>query len=447
MFSLHTNADQLARAFVAGKLEPVGLVERGRVLLGRRWKWLPKVARLVAAEFGGKKRPTVPVLARFLRHLRVPAGKSRDADENTRHFKLSFRQPIRPCFVPCDELAESHELRKLDTVAEVAAWLELTPSELDWFADRQGRNNQESSQRLQHYSYHWRKKRSGGMRLVEAPKSRLKNVQRKILREILDAIPVHDAAHGFRHRRSIVSCVQGHVGQALVLRMDVADFFPSIAQSRVVGLLMWVGYPEEVARTIGAICTNDTPPHVLDFNPLPLSYQQRRRWDETFRRPHLPQGAPTSPVLANLCAYRLDARLTGLARSADATYTRYADDLIFSGGESFRRGVRRFRIYVHSVVLEEGFRIVEQKSRIMPRGVRQHAVGIVLNDHPNTPRNQFELLKAILHNAAKFGPQSQNRERHPDFRAHLSGSVAHVETVNPARGRKLRLLFNRINWQ
>ncbi len=282
--------------------------------------------------------------------------------------------------------------------------------------------------------------------MVEAPKSRLKSLQRQILRELLDGIPVHDASHGFRRHRSIVSCMQGHLGQAVVLRMDMADFFPSIAQPRIVGLLMWIGYPEEVARTIAAICTNDTPARVLDSNPLPLSRQQRRHWEETFRRPHLPQGAPSSPALANLCAYRLDARLAGLARAAGATYTRYADDLMFSGGVVFRRGVRRFRIFVHSIVLEEGFRVLEQKTRIMTPGVRQHALGIVLNHHPNIPRDEFDRLKAILHNAARHGANSQNRAQHLDFRAHLSGRVSHVETVNPARGRKLRLLFERIDW-
>ncbi len=82
----------------------------------------------------------------------------------------------------------------------------------------------------------------------------------------------------------------------------------------------------------------------------------------------------------------------------------------------------------------------------MPRGVRQHALGIVLNEHPNIGRDEFDRLKAILHNAAWHGVRSQDRDQHPDFRAHLSGRVSHIENVNPARGRKLRLLFDRIVW-
>ncbi len=411
-------------------------------MLGSRPKWLTIVAAVVAKKFGGKKRPPVRELARYLGELKVSSGKS--------PLQASCRLPIRPLFVPNVKLAAESQPRKLETVAEVAAWLELTPGELDWFADRHQRNHSEASQKLHHYSYHWRKKRSGGVRLVEAPKRRLKDLHRKILCDILNFLPLHAAAHGFRHGRSTRTCVQGHVGHAMVLRMDLADFFPSIAESRVGGLLMWAGYPEEVARTLAAICTNDTPMHVLDSIPVPLSYVQRRRWEETFRRPHLPQGAPTSPALANLCAYRLDTRLTGLVEKAGAFYTRYADDLIFSGGESLRRSVQsrgqHFRAFVHAIALEEGFRIVEQKTRIMPQGVRQHAVGIVLNAHMNIGRDEFDRLKAILHNSAKHGPQSQNRDEHGDFRGHLLGRVAYLEALNPARGRKLRELFDRIDW-
>src|SRR5208282_1714381 len=81
--------------------------------------------------------------------------------------------------------------------------------------------------------------------------------------------------------------------------------------------------------------------------------------------PHLPQGAPTSPSLANFCAYRADCRLTGLAEAAGAVYTRYADDLAFSGGEEFERRVQRFSIHAAAVLLEEGFTAHHRKTRIM----------------------------------------------------------------------------------
>ena len=163
-------------------------------------------------------------------------------------------------------------------------------------------------------------------------------------------------------------------------------------------------------------------------------------------QPHLPQGAPTSPALANLCAYRLDCRLAGLAAAAGAVYTRYADDLAFSGGEEFARRVKRFSTHVAAIAMEEGFKVHHRKTRIMRRGVRQHLAGIVVNDRANVRRSDFDRLKATLNNCARHGPEAQNRESHPEFRLQLKGRVSFVEMVNPARGRKLRAIFERIEW-
>ncbi len=139
--------------------------------------------------------------------------------------------------------------------------------------------------------------------------------------------------------------------------------------------------------------------------------------------PHLPQGAPTSPSLANLCARRVDCRLTGLAEAAGAVYTRYADDLAFSGGEEFEQRVERFSIHAAATLQEEGFAVHHRKTRIMPRSVRQHLAGLVTNRRVNVRRRDFDLLKAVLTNCARLGPENQNREAHEHFRSHLEGRV------------------------
>jgi hypothetical protein len=163
--------------------------------------------------------------------------------------------------------------------------------------------------------------------------------------------------------------------------------------------------------------------------------------------PHLPQGAPTSPALANLCAYRLDCRLAALARKAGAQYTRYADDLAFSGGPEWERSARRFQVAVCRVALEEGFEVNTRKTRFMRRAVRQQLAGVVVNERPNLARAAYDRLKAILHNCLRHGPASQNRDGHPNFRAHLAGRVAHAAWLNPERGRRLKELFARIAWE
>ena len=172
---------------------------------------------------------------------------------------------------------------------------------------------------------------------------------------------------------------------------------------------------------------------------------QTCRWPP-FRERHLPQGAPTSPALANLAAYGLDVRLSAWAAACGATYTRYADDLAFSGDESFARTGVRFRRVVWQVVAEEGFRANAAKGRWMTAGGRQHLAGVVVNQRTNVRRDEYDRLKAILTNRIRHGPASQNRDGHPDFRAHLLGRVAHVAHLNPDRGRKLRALADQIEW-
>ena len=153
-----------------------------------------------------------------------------------------------------------------------------------------------------------------------------------------------------------------------------------------------------------------------------------------------------SPAIANLCAYRLDSRLFALATAAGGQYTRYADDLAFSGGDDFARHIKRFLVHVTATVAEEGFYVHHRKTRIMREGVRQHLAGVVVNKRQNIRRREFDRLKATLVNCQNFGPASQNRESHPEFRAHLEGRIAFVAQLNPDRGSRLRKLFNEIRW-
>ena len=282
--------------------------------------------------------------------------------------------------------------------------------------------------------------------MIEAPKPRLKILQRRILANILDRVPAHPAVHGFRKEHSIRTFAAPHSGQAVVLRMDLQDFFPSFIGARIQSFFRTAGYPESVADLLGGICTNATPPGVWKS----LGPERDRRLlgeaQARYARPHLPQGAPTSPALANLCSYRLDCRLAGLAQAAGVRYTRYADDLAFSGTGDFARGAQRFAIHAASILLEEGFSVHHRKMRIMRQGVRQYLAGLTVNQHVNVIRADYDRLKAILTNCIRHGPESQNSEGRSAFRAHLAGRVAFVESINPRRGQKLRALFEKIPW-
>jgi hypothetical protein len=106
-----------------------------------------------------------------------------------------------------------------------------------------------------------------------------------------------------------------------------------------------------------------------------------------------------------------------------------------------------FRFHVAAILMEEGFSVHHRKTRIMRQGVRQYLAGIVANRHLNVIRADFDRLKATLTNCVRLGPATQNREGHHQFRSHLDGRVGFVELINPAKGRRLRSIYERIQWE
>lgn len=338
-----------------------------------------------------------------------------------------------PRFAPIAPFA-GLAIPSLATVGELASWLALSAEQLDWLSDERRGHGRSREATLQHYRYTYVSKRIGPPRLIEAPKLRLKSIQRRILHEILDAVPVHASAHGFIAGRSCLTGAHIHANEAVVATFDLAQFFPAIGRPRVHGLFRCLGYPWAVARRLTGLCSSVTPASVA------------QGLSALYRVPHLPQGAPTSPALANLLAWPLDRRLAGLAKAAGAHYTRYADDLAFSGDDAFARGLARFSATVATIVREEGFTLNAAKIRIMRRGSRQRVTGIVVNAHCNVRRAEFDTLKAILFNCVRHGPAGQNKAGVTDFRRHLDGRVSWAEQIGPGRGVKLRALFDRIEW-
>ena len=334
----------------------------------------------------------------------------------------------------------------LATSTALAAWLEIEPRRLLWYADITGRNRKHPPGPLRTYRHRWLAKPGGRARLLEIPNSRLKAIQRKILAEILNQVPAHPAAHAFRPGRSAISNAIPHCGREVVISFDLVDFFPSIPAARVHRLFRSLGYPEPVARLLAGLCTTRLPTDVWERRPNPsLDGSDRATWLRISDR-HLPQGAPSSPAIANLAAHRLDRRLTGIAKRLEATYTRYADDLTFSGDGTLARRAKRLAHLVAVVAGEEGFTLNFRKTRVMRRGSRQQVTGVIVNVHPNHPRAEFDRLKAILTNCVRHGPSEQNRDKHADFRAHLAGKIAHLAAINPVRGRKLWAMFDKIVW-
>lgn len=431
----------VADAFLAGTWDERALLERLGSALDRRPPWAEAVAREVLAAYHRAPSDRPRELARFVdrRLERRPTDPERPEPPRIRRWLIAEPEMGRLRW-PVPEIP---------TLGALGAFLGVSDGERGWFADARGLERTVLDERLRHYRYAGLSRPGRPVRVIERPKRRLKEIQRHILHEILDLIPAHDAAHGFTRGRSVRSHAQAHAGRFVVIRLDLEDFFASIAARRVYGLFRMAGYPEAVAHALTALSTNVVPAALWRSLPRPDDPAQiaaHHRLGRRLATPHLPQGAPTSPALANLATFTLDRRLGGLARSFDARYTRYADDLTFSGPARLVRSAAALRRAVAQIAHEEGFEINERKSTLTTRAGRQLVCGVVVNERPNVARQEFDALKALLHNSVVHGPASQNRTGSGDFRAHLLGRISWMDSLNPGRAAKLRREFSRIVW-
>jgi len=321
-------------------------------------------------------------------------------------------------------------LPRIETPNELGQWFGLKRfGEMVLLANPQGKLRPPrggDARRLENYSVRTIPKRSGGTRVICAPKPRLKAVQRRIHAEILAKVPLHPAAAGFRRGGSTLAHAEPHVGRDVVLAWDLQDFFPSISKPRVGAFFRWLGYPASVSHVLALLCTTTLP----------------NNWPPNAMRT-IPQGAPTSPAISNAVCFRLDCRLAGLAKKFGASYSRYADDLAFSGDFEFKRGLSRFVPLARAILREEGFRVKAAKTRFMRSGKRQFLTGLNVNHRPSLGRAEYDVLKAILTNAERAGSlESQNRDKREHFADHVRGRVAWYRRFHPGRGDKLLARLN-----
>jgi hypothetical protein len=135
-----------------------------------------------------------------------------------------------------------------------------------------------------------------------------------------------------------------------------------------------------------------------------------------------------------------------LADRHGLAYSRYADDLAFSGTTDLIRLAPFLQSLIGAITVEEGFKVNHRKTRLYTQAQSQRLAGIVINEKPNLPRKTYDRLKAILYNCVRHGPESQNRDNHIDFKAHLAGRVSYACWLNPAKGAHLQSLWQQIEW-
>jgi RNA-directed DNA polymerase len=435
-------ARNLAAAWLASEWTRTRLLAEAVIVLGPATR---ASQRMLVRDLLAEAPAAYPPSQGWLEHFLLGSAWFREAAARVVQNPRAVAVVLKPAkFAPADRFA-GFGLPRITTPGDLAKWLNISIEHLDWFADARNFSHKAAIPILQHYTYRFIPKRNGPPRLVEQPKPRLKAIQRQILHEILNRAPAHPSVHGFIRKRSSLSAAQIHAAEFAVAALDLRDFFLRTPISRVHGAFRSLGFPSPVAFLLTGLCTTRTPQSAFDALRGGAEHDPETRG--LYNSRHLPQGAPASPALTNLASWRMDCRLQGLARRFEANYTRYADDITFSGDRAFAAKLDTFLTGVKTVVEDEGFALNGQKTRIMRRGGSQRVMGLCVNSHLNVPRKAYDELKAMLHNCRRHGPQTENRAGLPFFRAHLEGRVTWVETVNPQRGAKLRKFFEEIDWQ
>jgi retron-type reverse transcriptase len=315
-----------------------------------------------------------------------------------------------------------HGLPPLAAAGELAAAMGLSLAELRFLAW------QREVSGVSHYRRFTMPKKRGGERLISAPMPRLKRAQYWVLDNILARMPLHEAAHGFRAGRSILSNAAPHVGRAVVINLDLKDFFPGIGWRRVRGVFRQLGYGEQIATVLALLCT-EAPTGEVEIDGA--------RWFVARGERALPQGAPTSPLLTNLLCRRLDARLSGCAAKLGFGYTRYADDLSFSADAAQGRDSAKLLWRVHRIIASEGFTPHPDKQEVMRAHRRQHVTGLVVNRKLSVDRATLRRFRAVLHQAEHQGVQGLHWQGNPNLLDALAGYANFVAMVDAARGQPL----------
>lgn len=262
-------------------------------------------------------------------------------------------------------------------------------------------------------------KKRGGVRVIEAPSDTLKKYQLWVKESILDKFKVSDYAKGFKKNCSILENAKCHVRQELVLNIDLKDFFPSIKYSKVFKIFAYIGYTNEVAHLLTRLCT--TKNNVL------------------------PQGSPASPVISNIVSLKLDKRLSALAVSFGCNYSRYADDITFSG----KKCIKNILPIAKKIIVEEGFSINNNKVRLQYNYQRQEVTGLIVNKKVNISHKIEDEINNAIYFCKKYGVDDHLKSikcNRSFYKEHLYGIAYFIKMIDLDKGNRYLEELNSISW-
>jgi len=261
------------------------------------------------------------------------------------------------------------------------------------------------AERDKHYLSTRIRKNTTGVRTLSVPDWSIAKHQRYMLQEVFNYLPVSDCAVAYRNGHNIRDCAEPHVGQETLIHLDIKDFFPSIKEQTVFeALLRETGYPKSLVGFMSALCCY---------------------------KGSLPQGACTSPILSNICFRPCDDELEKFAEEHALVYTRYSDDLFFSGsvkdvGEMIRA--------VSAILRSYGFRINRDKTKVLHRGCAQRVLGLTVNERVQASRKYRRNLRQELHYLHRFGQDADGARAAEDYLHYLymiAGKISFVLSADP----------------
>ncbi|MFV8270133.1 reverse transcriptase domain-containing protein [Flavobacterium sp. GT2N3] len=246
-------------------------------------------------------------------------------------------------------------------------------------------------------------KKNGTKRLISEPLPSLKEIQIWILRNILNKVSTSPFAKAYKTNVSLIENLKFHKNQPKVFTLDLENFFQSITIELVEKEFHQLGYSKMVSKLFSKLCTRDRT---------------------------LPQGAPTSPYLSNLIFKDADAKIAAYCKLHKIRYTRYADDMSFSGDFDENKLLYEVRNTVEKLNL----RINKNKTKLMTSNNRQTVTGIVVNEKPQVVFHKRNDLRQAMYYIKKFGFEEHREYKEinqKNYLEHLLGKINFVLQINP----------------
>jgi len=303
--------------------------------------------------------------------------------------------------------------------------------------------------KIKKYNHFFIKKRSNGYREIMSPNKDLKYIQKWLLFNILSKHPLTNSCKGFREGISIKDNASVHSDAKVVLKVDLLKFYDTITERRVYGVFEKMGYAKNLSYSFAKLCTaKHHDKYWQDF-----SYSDKKSLASIYeeRASILPQGAPSSPTLANIIATKMDKRFEALAQKMNFSYSRYADDLTFSIKDEGK--LPKLKL-IREIISDENFYINENKISYMYRGSKQYVTGLTVTNGVHTSKKYRKEIERHIHFCRRYGVEehlSRNIKKFPyynslKFHDWLYGHICFIHSVDIKASEKLLNDFNKINW-